>query len=61
MCGVRMCVCVHVRACMCVRVHVFVCVRLTSMFSVSVTKKASPLSPSFICRLTGSPLISMST
>lgn len=29
--------------------------------SVSLTKKASPFSPSFMCRLTGSPLISMST
>lgn len=33
----------------------------TWSFSVSCTKKASPLSPSFICRSTGSPLISMST
>lgn len=34
---------------------------LTSVLSVSLTKKASPFSPSFMCRLTGSPLISMST
>ena len=33
----------------------------TWSFSVSCTKNASPLSPSFICRSTGSPLISMST
>lgn len=33
----------------------------TSFSSVSWTKKASPLSPSFMCRSTGSPLISMST
>lgn len=33
----------------------------TSFSSDSWTKKASPLSPSFICRSTGSPLISMST
>ena len=34
---------------------------LTSSLSSSWTKKASPLSPSFMCRSTGSPLISMST
>lgn len=33
----------------------------TWSFSVSCTKNASPLSPSFICRSTGSPLISIST
>ena len=33
----------------------------TSFSSNSWTKKASPLSPSFMCRSTGSPLISMST
>lgn len=36
-------------------------VEFTSMFSFSSTKKASPLSPSFMCRSTGSPLTSMST
>lgn len=35
--------------------------QLTSMFSFCSTKNASPLSPSFMCRSTGSPLISMST
>lgn len=33
----------------------------TWLFSISFTKKASPFSPSFMCKLTGSPLISMST
>ena len=33
----------------------------TSMSSFSSTKNASPLSPSFMWRFTGSPLISMST
>lgn len=33
---------------------------LTSCTSISWTKKASPLSPSFMCRSTGSPFISMS-
>lgn len=34
---------------------------VTSIFSFSSTKKASPLSPSFMCRSTDSPFISMST
>jgi len=47
--------------------RIFVCVSwlcrllLTVVFSVSSTKKASPFSPSFMCKLAGSPLISMST
>lgn len=38
----------------------FILIKLTLCFSVSWTKKASPLSPSFMCSSTGSPLISMS-
>ena len=34
---------------------------LTTSLSSSWMKKASPLSPSFMCKSTGSPLISMST
>ena len=34
---------------------------LTSIFPFCSTKKASPLSPSFMCRSTDSPFISMST